>query len=108
MTRTIKVNGTSFTMSDRSYDLVNEGAALALVNDFKAAWAAYRAAQDKADEAFARWFSKRQSGEPTNGAQASRLQNEASYLSADLAGAALKLYALDIDPTEIVPEYSEI
>lgn len=107
MTRTIKANGTTFTMSDRSYDLVCEGAALALINEFKAAWAAYRTAQDKADAAFARWFTKRQSGQPTNAAQATRLANEANYLSADLASAAGRLYAVEIDPTEIVPEYTE-
>lgn len=78
------------------------------IAEFKAAWAAFRAAEDKAEAAFLRWFNKRQAGQPTNAAQAQRLSNEASYLSADLAGAAGKLYLLDIDPTTIVPEYREV
>lgn len=62
---------------------------------------AYEAASDKADAAFTRYFTKLNAGEPTNGAQANRLANEASYLSADLYSAEAPLYALDIEPDEV-------
>lgn len=54
----------------------------------------------KADRAFLRWFYKRHHGIPTNGAQANRLANETSYLSAALAGAEGPLWNLDIDPDQ--------
>lgn len=77
------------------------------IEEFRAAWAAFCEAGDKADAAFLRWFTKRQAGERTNGAQASRLANETSYRSADLSIAAGRLYRLDIDPTTVIPEYRE-
>lgn len=75
---------------------------------FRLAWAEWRAAQDKADAAFVRYFTRLQAGERTNAAQATRLQNAANYLSADLAVAAGALYRAGIDPTEVVPDYTEI
>jgi hypothetical protein len=59
---------------------------------------AYLATQAKADAAFNRYFEKLNAGEPTNGAQATRLSDAANYLSADLSSAAISLWNLDIDP----------
>lgn len=68
---------------------------------FKAEWAEYVRLGDLADAAFLRWFR----GETKNGAAASRLQNRVSYQSAEVHSAANRLYALDIDPETIEPEY---
>lgn len=56
------------------------------------------------DEAFVRWFNKRQAGERTNGAATVRLGNLANYASADLAVAQGKLWELGIDPWSIDDE----
>ena len=58
-------------------------------------------AEARADASFRRYFEKTLRGEPTSGAAASRLANEANYLSADLAGAELALFAFEIDPREV-------
>lgn len=78
------------------------------IDAFRAAYAARKKAADNADAAFARYFRKREAGEPTNGAAWQRLENEANYLSADLQTAADRLYAVDIDPTNIEPDYCEL
>lgn len=54
--------------------------------------------QERADQAFARYFTKLQAGVATNGAAASRLANEANYASADLHAAENVLYGLGVDP----------
>lgn len=77
------------------------------ITEFRVAWSRYRVAQDKADQAFARYFTKLQAGGNANGAQASRLSNEANYASADLYTAAGAVWDLDIDPGTIIPEYED-
>ncbi len=67
---------------------------------------AYDVMADKADAAFLRYFEKLQNGERTNAAQATRLANETSYLSADLSHAEGKLWAHGIDPETIGKEAS--
>lgn len=76
--------------------------------DFLAAHEAYSAARKREDAAFHRYFNRLVRGDRTNGAAASRLANESNYLSAALYTAAGKLWKLDIDPTTIVPEYTEV
>lgn len=71
------------------------------VEAYRKARDTYLAAQALADEAWDRWFQKRHQGIATNGAQASRLANEASYLSADLASAQDSLYSVDLTPEEV-------
>lgn len=68
---------------------------------YRAARDAYLAAGDRADAAFRRYFAKIRAGEPTNGAAVARLENIASYLSADLFNAQAALFAADVDPTEV-------
>ena len=53
------------------------------------------------DAAFARYFAKRQAGEPTNGAAVSRLANRVNYLSADLESASGPLWDADLDPEKV-------
>lgn len=80
---------------------------LVSLEESRAVWAyrmtrdEYLAAQARADDAWNRWFAKRTQGIATNGAQAARLDNEANRLSADLAGAQLKLYRFDLDPRDV-------
>lgn len=76
----------------------------AAIASYRAARTAWIEAGDKADAAFLRWHQKLINGEPTNAAQATRLQNEASYRSADLSVAQGALYALEIDPHDIDDE----
>lgn len=71
------------------------------IQDYRRKRAAYLEACKREDEAFNRWFVKRQRGERTNAAAASRLANLANYASADLASAQGALYALDLDPHDI-------
>lgn len=74
---------------------------VAAVDSYRDARAAYDAAGDAADLAFNRWFRKVQAGEPTNAAGATRLANQASYRSADLAVAQGRLFRLEVDPWDI-------
>lgn len=62
---------------------------------------AFLIAEKRADEAWTRWWVKRTGGIATNGAQAARLENEANYLSADLAGAQLAIFRYGIDPATV-------
>lgn len=57
----------------------------------------FNIAADRADAAFARYFTKLQAGEPTNGAAVARADNLASYASADLAVAETAMYAAGLD-----------
>lgn len=74
----------------------------------EAAIARYRDIRDRelakneaSDAAFRRYFTKLQTGEPTNGAATVRLENEANELSAQRWSAESALYKLEIDPDEI-------
>jgi len=71
------------------------------VEAYRAARAAFDLAADREDAAFRRWFDKVQAGEPTSGAAASRLANEANYRSADLSSAQGRLFRLDLDPWDV-------
>lgn len=62
----------------------------------------YERVGDLADAAFARYFSKRQAGEPTNGAACARLDNRASYLSAAVSSAEYGVWTTSDD--EVDPE----
>lgn len=68
---------------------------------YRVAREAFTIAADAADAAWMRWFEKTRSGTKTNGAQASRLANEASYLSADLASAEGKVWSHEVDPRDV-------
>lgn len=65
--------------------------------------ATYEAIQAKADEAFARYFSKREAGERTSGAAWQRIENQANYASAAVASAEIACWAEDdtFDPDEV-------
>ena len=73
----------------------------AAIETYRARRTAFFKAAEAADAAFLRWFTKRQNGEPTNAAAATRLANLTSYASADLAVAEGALYALDIDSRDV-------
>lgn len=102
---TIKINGQEFHMSDESYALVCEGAALreveAKVAAYREARDAYYAAAKREDAAFGRYWNKVQSGERTNGAAVARLSNITNEKSCALYSAMSDIYALDIDPHSI-------
>lgn len=68
---------------------------------YRVAREAFTVAADAADAAWTRWFTKRQRGAATNGAQASRLANEASYKSADLASAEGQVWKHEVDPRDV-------
>lgn len=68
---------------------------------YRAARAAYYAACEREDAAFARYFRKIQDGVATNGAAVSRLSNLSNYASTLLYQAQSGLYKLDIDPWDI-------
>lgn len=61
----------------------------------------FTAQMAKADAAWTRWFTKRQRGERTSGAGASRLLNEANALSADLDSAAGRVFAVGLNDSDI-------
>jgi hypothetical protein len=65
---------------------------------YRAARDAFVAASERADKAFMRWFRKREQGEPTNGAAATRASNEANYRSADMQNAESPIWRMDVDP----------
>lgn len=76
---------------------------------FIAAHQKYAAAMAKADSAWTRWFTKRTAGQRTNGAAATRLANQANYLSADLDAAAGRCFTVglnDADIRSIDPDFS--
>ena len=75
-----------------------------LVEQYRAARAAYYEAAAREDAAFLRYFQKLQNGERTNGAAVSRLGNLTNYASAELAQAQGALWALDIDPHTVDDE----
>lgn len=71
------------------------------IETYRTARTVFGAAADAADAAWMRWFTKRQNGERANGAQASRLANVANYMSADLATAESRVWAIEIDPRDV-------
>ncbi len=75
------------------------------IRNFKQAWDEYVRLGNLADASFDRWFKKAHNGERTNAAAATRLANLTNYASADMQSAASKLYALNIDPRTIAPEF---
>lgn len=72
-----------------------------LLTSYREARDKYLDLQRRADEAFLRWFRKRNNGVPTNGGQANRLADEANYASADLASAQYGILSLGIDPADV-------
>lgn len=68
---------------------------------FAAAHQKFAAQMQKADAAWTRWFTKRQRGDRTSGAGASRLLNTANALSADLDSAAGRCFAVGLNDSDI-------
>lgn len=68
---------------------------------YRVAREAFTVAADAADGAWTRWFTKRSQGVKTNGAQASRLADEANYKSADLASAEGQVWNHEVDPRDV-------
>jgi hypothetical protein len=75
-----------------------------LIAKVEEAFAAFDAADAKADAAFRRYFAKLHRGERTNAAQASRLANETNYLSTDVHVALGELFSAYPDTTYEIRE----